>query len=297
MICTVNKLNKSYKNNKVLNNISFNIEHPQILALVGPNGSGKSTLMNCMMNLISFDSGEIKILDMDNRNPSIFKSVSYLKDNRILYPYLSGYDHLKYICDIQKLDYKNIAIVAEKVGIDNFYKKRVDTYSLGMKQRVLLAMSIINNPKLILMDEPLNGLDTDSIFSFRDLIKELHAKGTTILISSHTLSELDYITNDILFLKDGSIIYEDIEKYKQTECKILVNDKSQLKKLDNFLSSNYSLENYNNNLSTNELIIKLNAGEINKIIQVIYENNIEIERIISKTYGAEDRYKQIFDIN
>ena len=146
------------------------------------------------------------------------------------------------------------------------------------------------------MDEPLNGLDTDSIFSFRDLIKELHAKGTTILISSHTLSELDYITNDILFLKDGSIIYEDIEKYKQTEYKILVNDKSQLKKLDNFLSTNYSSENYNNNLSTNELIIKLNAGEINKIIQVIYENNIEIERIISKTYGAEDRYKQIFDI-
>ena len=165
-----------------------------------------------------------------------------------------------------------------------------------MKQRVLLAMSIINKPKLILMDEPLNGLDTDSIFRFRDLIKELHTKGTTILISSHSLSELDYITNDILFLKDGSIIYEDIEKYKQTEYKILVNDKSQLEKLVNFLSSNYSSEIYNNNLSTNELIIRLNNGEINKIIQAIYENNIEIERIISKTYGAEDRYKQIFDI-
>lgn len=296
MICIVNKLNKSYKTNKVLNNISFKIETPQILALVGPNGSGKSTLMNCMMNLISFDSGEIKILDMDNRNPRIFKSVSYLKDNRILYPYLSGYDHLKYICDIQKLDYKNIDKVAEKVGIEKFYKKRVESYSLGMKQRVLLAMSIINTPKLILMDEPLNGLDTDSIFRFRDLIKELHAGGTTILISSHTLSELDYITNDILFLKDGSIIYEDIEKYKQTEYKILVNDKSQLKKLDNFLSTNYSSDNYNNNLSTNELIIRLNDGEINKLIQVIYEDNIKIERIISKTYGAEDRYKQIFDI-
>ncbi len=296
MICSVENLNKSYKDNQVLNNITFRIDSPQILALVGPNGSGKSTLMNCMMNLISYDSGNISIFDMDNRDPNIFKSVSYLKDNRIFYPYLSAYDHLKYICDIQKIDYKNISKVAEKVGIEKFYKKRVESYSLGMKQRVLLAMSIINKPKLILMDEPLNGLDTDSIFRFRDLIKELHAGGTTILISSHTLSELDYITNDILFLKDGSVIYEDIEKYKQTEYKILVNDKSRLEELDNFLSSNYSSEIYNNNLPTNELIIRLDAGEINKLIQAIYENNIEIERIISKTYGAEDRYKQIFDI-
>lgn len=297
MIVEVNNLNKSYGKHKVLNDLSFKIEKPQVLALIGPNGSGKSTLMNCMMNLISFDSGEIEILGKSNKNYEIFREVSFLKDNRVLYPYLTGFDHLKYICDIQKIPQERIDQVIELADIGSFYKKIVSSYSLGMKQRLLLAMALCNNPKLILMDEPLNGLDTDSIFKFRDLIKNLGENNTTILISSHSLNELDYITNDILFLKGGSVIYEDIEIYKQTEYRIFLENSDDLKVLQSFLDENSENIKYQIKKDENSIIFNLPDSKINQVLSFIYENNIKIKKILAKTYGAEDRYRKIFDLD
>lgn len=297
MIVEVNNLNKSYGKHKVLNDLSFKIEKPQVLALIGPNGSGKSTLMNCMMNLISFDSGEIEILGKSNKDYEIFREVSFLKDNRVLYPYLTGFDHLKYICDIQKISQERIDQVIELADIGSFYKKIVSSYSLGMKQRLLLAMALCNNPKLILMDEPLNGLDTDSIFKFRDLIKNLGENNTTILISSHSLNELDYITNDILFLKDGSVIYEDIEIYKQTEYRIFLENSDDMKVLQNFLDTNSENIKYQIKEAENSIIFNLPDSKINQVLSFIYENNIKIKKILAKTYGAEDRYRKIFDLD
>ncbi len=297
MIVEVKNLNKSYGKHKVLNDLSFKIEKPQVLALIGPNGSGKSTLMNCMMNLISFDSGEIEILGKSNKNYEIFREVSFLKDNRILYPYLTGFDHLKYICDIQKISQERIDQVIELADIGSFYKKIVSSYSLGMKQRLLLAMALCNNPKLILMDEPLNGLDTDSIFKFRDLIKNLGENNTTILISSHSLNELDYITNDILFLKDGSVIYEDIEIYKQTEYRIFLENSDDMKVLQSFFDKNSENIKYQIKESENSIIFNLPDSKINQVLSFVYENNIKIKKILAKTYGAEDRYRKIFDLD
>ena len=296
MIVEVKNLNKSYGKHKVLNNLSFKIEKPQVLALIGPNGSGKSTLMNCMMNLISFDSGEIEILGKSNKDYEIFREVSFLKDNRVLYPYLTGFDHLKYICDIQKIPQKRIEEVIEIADIGDFYKKIISSYSLGMKQRLLLAMSLVNNPKLLLMDEPLNGLDTDSIFKFRDLIKNLGENNTTILISSHSLNELDYITNDILFLKNGSVIYEDIEIYKQTEYRIFLEDTDHMIVLKDFLENNFENIRVRVKKDDNSIIFNIPDSKINQVLSFIYENNIKIKKILSKTYGAEDRYRKIFDI-
>lgn len=297
MIVEVKNLNKSYGKHKVLNDLSFKIEKPQVLALIGPNGSGKSTLMNCMMNLISFDSGKIEILGKSNKDYEIFREVSFLKDNRILYPYLTGFDHLKYICDIQKISQERIDQVIELADIGSFYKKIVSSYSLGMKQRLLLAMALCNNPKLILMDEPLNGLDTDSIFKFRDLIKNLGENNTTILISSHSLNELDYITNDILFLKGGSVIYEDIEIYKQTEYRIFLENSDDMKVLQNFLDTNSENIKYQIKEAENSIIFNLKDSKINQVLSFIYENNIKIKKILAKTYGAEDRYRKIFDLD
>lgn len=296
MIVDVKNLNKSYGKHKVLNDLSFKIEKPQVLALIGPNGSGKSTLMNCMMNLISFDSGEIEILGKSNKDYEIFREVSFLKDNRVLYPYLTGFDHLKYICDIQKIPQKRIDQVIELADIGSFYKKIVSSYSLGMKQRLLLAMALCNNPKLILMDEPLNGLDTDSIFKFRDLIKNLGENKTTILISSHSLNELDYITNDILFLKDGSVIYEDIEIYKQTEYRIFLENSDDLKVLQSFFEENTENIKYQIKESENSIIFNLKDSKINQVLSFIYKNDIKIKKILAKTYGTEDRYRKIFDL-
>ena len=208
MIIKVNNLDKFYKSKQVLKNINFEISTPSIMGLVGPNGAGKTTLMNCITNLINYQNGDIEILGKSNKDAEIFKEISFMQDNRVLYPYLTGYDHLKYICDIQNIDYKEIKNISEKIGINSYLNMKTKEYSLGMKQHLLIAMAIINKPKLIIMDEPLNGLDPDSIIATRELIKELHNDGTTILISSHSLSELGFITSDIIFIKNGEIVIE-----------------------------------------------------------------------------------------
>lgn len=208
MIIKVNNLDKFYKSKQVLKNINFEISTPSIIGLVGPNGAGKTTLMNCITNLINYQNGDIEILGKSNKDAEIFKEISFMQDNRVLYPYLTGYDHLKYICDIQNIDYKEIKNISEKIGINSYLNMKTKEYSLGMKQHLLIAMAIINKPKLIIMDEPLNGLDPDSIIATRELIKELHNDGTTILISSHSLSELGFITSDIIFIKNGEIVIE-----------------------------------------------------------------------------------------
>ena len=204
-IINVEKVHKSFGNHHVLKGVTFSIQEPGIVALVGPNGSGKSTLMNIIMNLIDADSGDVKILGESPSNVNIFHNVSFLKDNSVLYPYLTGRDHLDYAASLYGLDQERVQEVIDKIGIDTYVDKRVGQYSLGMKQHLLIALAILNQPKFILMDEPLNGLDPTSVIHTRQLILELAAAGTSILMSSHTLSEVDAVTNHILFLREGIV--------------------------------------------------------------------------------------------
>lgn len=204
-IINVEQVHKSFGNHHVLKGVTFSIQEPGIVALVGPNGSGKSTLMNIIMNLIDADSGDVKILGESPPNVNIFQNVSFLKDNSVLYHYLTGRDHLDYAASLYGLNQERVHEVIDKIGIDTYVDKRVEQYSLGMKQHLLIALAILNQPKFILMDEPLNGLDPTSVIHTRQLILELAAAGTSILMSSHTLSEVDAVTNHILFLREGIV--------------------------------------------------------------------------------------------
>ena len=209
-ILAVKNLSKSYKNQKVLKDINITIDSPGIWALVGPNGSGKTTFLNVVNNLLPATEGTVKLVGKSNTDVTVFKEVSFLQDNTVLFEYLSGYDHLKYICDVHNLKKKQIEEVAEYVGMKSYLMKKVGDYSLGMKQHLLLAMSIINQPKLLFLDEPLNGLDPTSAILMRKILLELAEKGTTIILSSHNLAEIDKVTKQIIFLKDGQLLQEDM---------------------------------------------------------------------------------------
>ena len=224
MILSVKDIHKSYGKEKVLKGISFEINEPQIIALIGPNGSGKSTLLNIITNLLSADSGEVTILDKTNKDPNVFREISYMQDNSVLYDYLTGYDHLQFIGDVQGISKEHIIKTAERVGMAGYLNKKVQNYSLGMKQHLLLTMAIVNDPKLLILDEPLNGLDPTSAIRVRELLLALYESGTTILLSSHNLGEIDRVTSKILFLKDGSLIKEDISEYEQIHYELVVDD-------------------------------------------------------------------------
>lgn len=207
-VLEVTNLSKSYGKHLVIDGVSFMFSQPGIIALVGPNGVGKSTLMNILLNLIPYDEGQVRILGADHKDEKIFHSVSYLKDNTILYPYLTGWDHLSFAAAVYGLSKEGIDQVVDQLRIKDYVGKKTSSYSLGMKQMLLIALAILNDSQLIIMDEPLNGLDPSRIIEVRELLKILASQGKTILISSHTFLEVEEMTNYILFLKDGKIIEE-----------------------------------------------------------------------------------------
>ena len=135
----IKNLTKRYGENVVLNDLSLELENAEVWALVAPNGTGKTTLLDCITNLNSYQSGQITVNGIDNRDNAIFKKLSYLQDASILFPNLTGFDHLKFVANIQKLPKTRIKEIVSLTKIEKFYKRPVKTYSLGMKQRLLLS--------------------------------------------------------------------------------------------------------------------------------------------------------------
>ncbi|MGN7410281.1 ABC transporter ATP-binding protein [Sporosarcina sp. SAFN-010] len=287
MIIQVENLQKQYKKQNVLRGIDITVDKPQIIALVGPNGSGKTTLLNCMMNLLSFKEGSVKLLGKKNTDISVFKDVSYLQDNRILYGDLTGYDHLKFVCSIQQIPNGRIRQVTDRVGMTAYMKKRVRNYSLGMKQHLLLAMAILNEPKLLL-DEPLNGLDPSSAITMRNILLELYAQGTTIFISSHNLDEIDRLTNTIYFMKDGTLLKESLQDISRSEYTITVDEPEKVATV----------------LEQAEILFRRNEGgqiefvETDAPLQLLLDQlkagGLNIVRIENRKIGAERRYQELF---
>lgn len=287
MILSVKNVEKSYGKDKVLKGVSFDIKSPQILALVGPNGSGKSTLLNVITNLLSPDKGEVEVLGKSNKEPDIFREISFMQDNTVLYDYLTGYDHMQFVADVQRISKERVLKTAERIGISSYMNKKVSKYSLGMKQHLLLAMAILNEPKLLILDEPLNGLDPTSAIKVRNLLLELNNEGTAILLSSHNLAEIDRVTSQILFLKKGDLIQEDISQYEKICYLLKVNEAQRTKKI--LESSNIEVEIYQEKIQ-----VYPNGTPMNKIIAMLDKEEIDLQDIEKRVLGSEDRYQKIF---
>lgn len=290
MILTVQDLHKSYGRHKVLDGISFEIGHPEIVALVGPNGSGKSTLLSIITNLIPADKGEIRILGKSNKNPNIFREISFMQDNSVLYEDLTGYDHLQFIGDVQGLTKAQIMEAAERVGMEGYLHKKVGKYSLGMKQHLLLTMAIVNHPKLLILDEPLNGLDPTSAIRMRNMLFELLKEGTTILLSSHNLAEIDRVTSHILFIKEGRLIEEDLSAYEKVIYEFTLKDTE--KGMSVLSELGLAVEKG----EENKIFVTIGDTTLNRIFALLNEHNIEVLSLEKKVAGSEERYQSIFGV-
>ncbi|MDU5369514.1 ABC transporter ATP-binding protein [Finegoldia magna] len=276
-------IEKSYGKKKILHDISFSIEKGQIKALVGPNGSGKTTLMNTMTNLLKRDGGQVLVDGKEFKDEKIFNHISFFKDEKILDENLYGMDYLNYIKNVYKRTKDDVDRVIKEIGIESFVKSKTGSYSLGMKKKLMLAMDLLPQRDIILLDEPLSGLDPTSVIKMMALIKKKAKDGQGILISSHSLNDIDEITNNILFLKDGKILEEVLENEKFIE--IISNDNEKL-------SSVLKSKGFN----MNKNMISLNNSSINDILSVIIENNIEILDIKRRSKTSQERYKEIFGI-
>ena len=276
-------IEKSYGKKKILHDISFSIEKGQIKALVGPNGSGKTTLMNTMTNLLKRDGGQVLVDGKEFKDEKIFNHISFFKDEKILDENLYGMDYLNYIKNVYKRTKDDVDRVIKEIGIESFVKSKTGSYSLGMKKKLMLAMDFLPQRDILLLDEPLSGLDPTSVIKMMALIKKKAKDGQGILISSHSLNDIDEITNNILFLKDGKILEEVLENEKFIE--IISSDNEKLSSV---------LKSKGFNMDKN--MISLNNNSINDILSIIIENNIEILDIKRRSKTSQERYKEIFGI-
>ena len=203
----VDEVSKSFGSQKVLDEVSLNIEYGEICGIVGNNGSGKAVLFKCICGLLFADEGEIKVdgkllhkdMDMVTDAGVIIEEPAFLAG-------ASGYKNLDYLYGIRnKRDKAYIESILELVGLDPKSKKHVKNYSMGMKQRLAIAQAIMEKPSLLILDEPMNGLDKTAVGEMRELFKKINSEGTTIIVASHNQADIDILCNHVYEMDAGKL--------------------------------------------------------------------------------------------
>lgn len=198
---------------KALDDVSFEIHEGDLIGFLGANGAGKTTLIKCLMNFSKQDSGEITFSSPLKNDPVAVRSqIGYLPERPYIYPYLTGREFLLYIGSLYNISEKqleeSINYWSERLQIAFALDRKIKTYSKGMQQRVGFIASVINNPKFLVLDEPLSGLDPMGRRDFKQIFRELYASGTTIFFSSHVVADVEEICNKVVFLEKGKLVYE-----------------------------------------------------------------------------------------
>jgi len=208
----IRNVSKEINGQEILKDLHFNIKKGEIYGFLGQNGAGKSTLMKIMFDILKPTSGEIRILGevVGNGNNQAFGKISGIIEEPIFYKNLTVYENLEIHCDYMDKSYKkDIDNVLQLVGLDeNVKKKKARDLSLGMKQRLALGRAILCQPEILILDEPINGLDPKGVLDIRELLLKLKAEGITILISSHIIAEIEKIVDRIGIIHEGEFVEE-----------------------------------------------------------------------------------------
>ena len=200
----IENVTKKFKENTVLNNVSINFEKGKIHGLIGRNGSGKTVLMKCICGFIPVTSGSITVRNKVISKKNVPENIGLIIETPGFLPNYSGYRNLKFLADISGKPNKNAIIRSiESVGLDPQSKKHVGKYSLGMRQRLGLAQAIMEDPDLLILDEPMNGLDKDGVKDMRDYLLKLKEQGKTMLIASHSAEDIEILCDTVCEMDKG----------------------------------------------------------------------------------------------
>ena len=208
ILLELNDLSKTYGRIKAVNQLTFTLKKGHSYALLGPNGSGKSTTLGMILNVVNPTSGTFRWFDGQLSTTEALKKIGAIIERPNFYPYMTALQNLELICKIKQCSQTPIQEKLELVGLWERKDSKFSTFSLGMKQRLAIAAALINNPELLILDEPTNGLDPEGIHQIRKLIKKIAAEGTTILLASHLLDEVEKICSHVIILKEGVKYYE-----------------------------------------------------------------------------------------
>ena len=288
-ILSVNNLNKKFGSVHAVNNLSFTIKKGRVYGILGPNGSGKSTTLGIILNVVNKTSGDFSWFEGAITTHEALKKVGAIIERPNFYPNMSAYENLRLVCKIKGISEDKINEKLQTVNLFERRESKFKTFSLGMKQRLAIASALLNEPEILILDEPTNGLDPQGIHEIREIIHNIANKGTTILLASHLLDEVEKVCTDVVIIRKGIKLYEGRVDQMNTShgwIDLMCENPSKLILL---------LENYKGIESVkleNELIIaKLNedvlASEINKLA---FENLIVLTHLARRKPSLENKF-------
>lgn len=293
-IVEVKNLSKYYGKNKVLSDVSLEVYEKEIIGLIGPNGAGKSTLMKCMTSLVFFQEGEIRICgyDIHKQREKALSMQSSLIENPGMYPDMTGEENLKFFAKFRKTSKEHYEYVKEFTGLGIALQKKTREYSLGMKQRLGLGIALLSEPRFLILDEPMNGLDPDGVMILRENLRNLAMhKNISILISSHQLGEIEKIATRIICINHGSIVKTE---EMVTEKKQYILETSETEKLMQILNGCSDLSSFQQ-LKSGHIIVEFdNNNGLQKLLAEAQCSGVVITDVERKSINIEDLYCQVF---
>ena len=298
-VLEVKGVKKKLGKREIIKGLDLSVNEGEIFGFLGPNGAGKTTTIRMLVGLISPNEGEIVVCGKSvlSEKEQALKNVGAVVENPELYKYLSGRENLMQIARIRKVSKEEVEELIDLVGLKDRIDDKVRKYSLGMKQRLGLAAALIGNPKLLILDEPTNGLDPSGIIDFRDVVKKAaRERGMAVFISSHILSEVQNLCDRVAFINNGVIkSVEDIhDNSMETELDSLTlvvssNKEQAIKVLKDigFVNSSTVIDE--------EIHIIVETGKTTELLKVLLENNVLVEEIYKNRKGLEQRYMELVE--
>ncbi|WP_035647736.1 ABC transporter ATP-binding protein [Flavobacterium sp. ASV13] len=291
-ILTIENLSKQYGRIQALKNVSFSIQKGHVYGILGPNGSGKSTTLGIVLNVVNETAGSYKWFDGKMQTHEALKKVGAIIERPNFYPYMTAEENLKLVCKIKSINYAKIEEKLNLVGLTERKDSKFSTFSLGMKQRLAIASALLNDPEILILDEPTNGLDPQGIHQIRDIIKEIASQGTTILLASHLLDEVEKVCSHVVVLRKGEILYSgsvDAMSANEGFFEISSNDNLVLKSILNDHPAVGQIKDEDGKVLV-YLKSDLSASDLN---QFLFSKNIVLNHLVKRKNSLEAQFLEL----
>lgn len=295
-ILSLKNLDKKFGRVHAVNNLSFDIQKGNVYGILGPNGSGKSTTLGIILNVVNKTSGEFSWFNGKLSTHQALKKVGAIIERPNFYPYMTAVQNLSLICKIKDISTEKID---EKLKIVNLYERRnskFSTFSLGMKQRMAIASALLNDPEILILDEPTNGLDPQGIHEIRQIIQEITKNGTTILLASHLLDEVEKVCSHVVVIREGIKLYSGrVDEMTASKGLFELKTANDKIKLLTLLEQHHNIGGVK---EEGEFIIaylteEMEATEINTFL---FKNGIAVSHLVKRKPSLEQQFLDLTNI-
>ena len=288
---SVRDLSKKYGERMAVSHINFDVPLGTVCGFVGPNGSGKTTTMRMLLGLISHTGGNGQVLDASIDEPEKYLSrVGAMIEGPAFYPALTGAENLRVLATLGGFPQERVQTLLNQVGLGDRAKSKYKTYSLGMKQRLGIAAALLPNPKLLMLDEPTNGLDPEGIQEVRALLRQLADNGTTVFVSSHLLSELEIISDYLVMLRKGEVVFSGkIEELLLAQQHVIIAKGQNPGDLEKILSLATGM-GHSASIRNNEVHIQANADWAATLNRAAFDAGITLAQLSPQVPNLEETF-------